>query len=154
MALTFTWTDIDRMVAAVQDALSGRAFDGIVGIARSGLVPAVMLSHSMGIRTFGVLDIARTLSDEIEASKHEPRLRGMLNVDALARRHVLLVDDIVGAGETMLAARAQLVDRCASLTSVALVVNRANLGPRPVAEVVDHHAEMVSGWVVFPWEGK
>jgi hypothetical protein len=54
----------------------------------------------------------------------------------------------------MLAARRELGGRCASLTTAALVVNRANLGQRPVSEVVDHFATVVHGWVVFPWEGK
>jgi hypoxanthine phosphoribosyltransferase len=151
---TLSWLDVDGMVGALKSMLADERLDAVVGIARSGLIPAVMLSHVLGIRDFGVLDIRRTLNDEVNALKRDPVLRGQLNLEALRGRRVLLVDDVIGAGATMLAARAELQLLGATVTSAALVLNEANLGTRRAAEVVDHIATVVRGWVVFPWEGK
>lgn len=147
---TLSWVEVDRMVSALVEELRPYSFGSIVAIARSGLVPAVMLSHGLGVRELGVLDIRRTLNDGIDAPKQDPVLRGGLNTTALGNNTVLLVDDIVGSGSTLLAARSELCQY--SLITATLVVNKTNLGARPVSEIVDHHAAVVHGWVVFPWE--
>jgi hypoxanthine phosphoribosyltransferase len=150
----FAWRDIDSMVHLLQRGLARRSFDAVVGIARSGLIPAVMLSHGLGVRRFAVLDIPRTESDDVFAAKRPPSVDGALNLEALHDAHLLLVDDIVGSGATLRLAAEYLRSRCASVVSAVLVVNRANLGTSVLANVVDLHACEVHDWVVFPWEGK
>jgi uncharacterized protein len=152
--ITLSWLDIDDMVRALADQLRERRFDAVVGIARSGLVPAVMLSHALGVREFAILDIRRTLSDDIRSAKHHPVLRGALNLGALADRKILLVDDVVGAGDTLQVARAELDAAAASVVTASLVVNRANLKNRTWGQVIDHCARLTEDWVVFPWECK
>lgn len=150
----FSWRDIDGMVSILRQALARHELDAIIGISRSGLIPAVMLSHSLGVRRFGAIDIRRTDSDEIEAAKSPPIAVGELNLDSLQGAKVALIDDIVGAGATMRLASELVAGYCASLVSATLVVNRANLGEVAPGVVVDHHACEVHDWVIFPWEGK
>lgn len=150
----FSWEEIDGLTRLLADRLTGLEIEGVVGIARSGLVPAVMLSHRMGVRPFAVLDIVRTDSDAVEAGKSQPADRGALGLEAMRGRRVLLVDDIVGQGLTLDAGRRALVAAGAEPITAVLVVNHANLAGREALAIVDHWACDVHGWVIFPWEGK
>ncbi|XYI01413.1 phosphoribosyltransferase [Sorangium sp. So ce1128] len=150
--ITMSWQEVDQLAELLRRALSGVEVDVVLGISRSGLVPAVMLSHRLGVRDFAVLDIRRTESDDIESSKSLPTVCGLLDTARLQGRRVLLVDDIVGEGLTMMRAREVLTPLCDRLVSVTLVVNQRNLGMRSPCDVVDYHACIVHGWVTFPWE--
>lgn len=148
--IRFNWSDIDGMTYLLWRKLLGTELGAIVGIARSGLTPAVMLSHALGVRDLAVLDIVRTLNDNVEAEKSEPIVRGFLGAERIRGRKVLLVDDIVGEGRTFACARAYLADKCASVTTAALVSNLRNRK----AGSVDHVACITHSWVIFPWEAK
>lgn len=150
----FSWDEIDGLIRLLCDRLADARIDGIVGIARSGLVPAVALSHMLGVRRFAVLDIARTQSDAIDAAKSGPANRGSLGLGDMAGRRVLLVDDIVGQGLTLAAARRTLLETGADPLTATLVINRTNLPCHDAGTIVDHWACEVHGWVIFPWEGK
>jgi hypoxanthine phosphoribosyltransferase len=150
----FSWEEIAGLARLLADRLADAQIGGVVGIARSGLVPAVMLSHMLGVRPFAVLDIARTHSDDIQAGKSQPANRGAMGLEAMRGRRVLLVDDIVGQGLTLDTARCDMIDTGADPVTAALVVNRANLAGRQPRAIVDHWACEVHGWVIFPWEGK
>jgi hypoxanthine phosphoribosyltransferase len=152
--LTLSWREVDQLVELLARPLGRIELDVVLGISRSGLVPAVMLSHHLGVRDFAVLDIKRTDSDALDATKSAPVLRGILNESMLEHKHVLLVDDIVGEGMTMRAACQLLRPMCKSLVTSVLVVNQQNLGQATPRDVVDHHGCLVHGWMTFPWEGK
>lgn len=150
----FSWEEIAGLTRLLRDRLAGSRITGVAGVARSGLVPAVMLSHMLGVRSFAVLDIARTHSDAVEAEKSRPIRRGSLGLEALRGRRVLLIDDIVGQGLTLDVARRELIEAGAEPVTAVLVVNSANLAGRDARAIVDHWACEVHGWAVFPWEGK
>ncbi|TXC71458.1 purine phosphoribosyltransferase [Sphingomonas ginsenosidivorax] len=150
----FSWEEIAGLARLLADRLADARVDGVVGIARSGLVPAVMLSHMLGVRPFAVLDIARTHSDAIRADKSQPANHGALGLERMRGRRVLLVDDVVGQGLTLDAACRVLVQAGADPVTATLVVNRDNLAGRNPRAIVDHWACDVHGWVIFPWEGK
>ncbi len=149
-----SWTDVTGMVELLARTLRRSPFDMVIGVSRSGLIPAVMLSHVLNVREFGAVDIRRTESDAVRAIKRPPLVTGHgMNVDNLQSRRVLLVDDIVGEGATLKAAVSFLKERGAGVVSAALVVNRANCAEEPET-IVDRFACTVHDWVVFPWEGK
>ncbi|WP_049975872.1 phosphoribosyltransferase [Azospirillum sp. B506] len=148
----FSWAEIDGLIDLLAESLRERPFDSVVGISRSGLIPAVMLSHRLGVRDFAILDIPRTATEGANAPKRPPEMRGVLNEGLLDGRRLLVVDDIVGSGETMAMARRWLTPRARAMTCVALVVNQDNLGTRDLAALAEHVAASVHGWVAFPWE--
>ncbi|MBK1665297.1 hypothetical protein CKO38_10920 [Rhodospirillum rubrum] len=150
--VSMTWDDVTQAIDLLAVPLANTPFDVVAGIARSGLVPAVILAHRFGIRDFSVLDIERTQSDAIHAHKVSPTLIGLFNAPLLEGRHVLLVDDIVGEGLTMRAARALLTSRAKTVSTCCLVVNKGNFKGERITEVVDHFGCVTHSWVRFPWE--
>jgi len=149
-----SWDEINGLVRLIADGVKEKSIDTVVGISRSGLIPAVMLSHILGVRNFAVLDIIRTTSDNINADKTGANYRGILNEQFIRGQNVLLVDDIVGEGMTLRTAKQILKGLDANLVSATLVVNQSNLGKISPEEIVDLYGCIVQGWVIFPWEGK
>ncbi|MFC5186804.1 phosphoribosyltransferase [Actinomadura harenae] len=149
-----TWGDIQQHVASVTAAITRDGSpEAIVAIARGGLIPAVLLAHRFGCRDLRTLNFTHTTTDAVHADKTtSPVLTGVLAVDGLAGRDVLLVDDIAGSGDTLAAARHLLSHTAAArrLRTVVLVVNTANWTRHQQAPTYVGHR--VEGWVTFPWE--
>jgi hypoxanthine phosphoribosyltransferase len=149
-----SWQEIDHCVLLLRDSLQNQEFDEIVGITRGGLVAGVLLAHALGMRSMSVIELQITHDDSIESEKFDDvRVMRLPERDRIAGRRVLLADDIVGSGRTMMKARQLLVQElaAASLQSCALVVNEGNL-TRPLETFCDHVGCRLTGWTVFPWE--
>jgi hypoxanthine phosphoribosyltransferase len=129
--------------------------DVVVGVARNGLVPAVMICHALGVRDLRSVHVTRTVADGAEAGKTpEPVCRNAASLGDLAGAEVLVVDDIAGSGATLRDVAA-LVRACgpAGVRTAACVVNRANwLDHRDPRQVVTYVGATVDRWVIFPWE--
>lgn len=151
MLIHLSWQEHDQAVREMLERLPHKEYDLIIGVARSGLVAAVHAAHILGIRAFGVMDIRRTDSDEPNAPKEAPKVGWLALSEDLAGKNVLLVDDIVGAGETMAAARQALQAQGAVVTTAAVVVNLDNYKGDALESLVDAYGLLVRGWVVFPW---
>ncbi|TBR56910.1 hypothetical protein B4U84_26045 [Westiellopsis prolifica IICB1] len=149
-----SWDEINGLVGLLAERVADKPIDAIVGISRSGLIPAVMLSHVLGVRKFAVLDIIRTTSDNVNAEKTRANYRGLLNEEFITGHNVLLVDDIVGEGMTLRTAQEVIKNLGTNVISATLVVNQTNLGTIPSESIVDYYGCIVHEWVVFPWEGK
>lgn len=79
--------------------------DGVVGIARGGVVPAVLVAQRLGV---GLKILALNYRDDENAPRHpEPQLLSAVP-DLGAWRRVLLVDDVWVSGVSWRAARALL----------------------------------------------
>jgi hypoxanthine phosphoribosyltransferase len=129
--------------------------DVVIGVARGGLVPAVLVSHLLAVRDLRVIDVARTLSDDVDALKASPpRVRLTDSVGDLTELDVLLVDDVAGSGETIDAATDLVwAAGAARVRTAVCVVNEANwLQPRDPAEVLTYIGRRLAGWVSFSWE--
>lgn len=158
MKICLSWDELRQLVTELARFVieDGRP-DVIVGIQRGGLVPAVLVSHLLGVRSLVVLDVASTVSDEIHAVKFEPRVTQSPALSTLKGKDVLLVDDIVGTGYSLSAAESVVSQYLPlRLRSLACLVNRDNWDPRnaeaPSARIL-YLGREVRGWVQFPWEG-
>lgn len=151
-----TWPDVVETVDAIAGQVrTDRLPDVLVGVLRGGIVPAVLLSHQLGVRELRAVEVAHTLDDSINADKFgAPQVMNPASLGDLTGQDVLLVDDIAGSGDTLIctvgllhAAGAQRV------RSAVLTVNRANWRrPQRPADVVMYLGRQVDTWVVFPWE--
>ncbi|HLY87617.1 MAG TPA: phosphoribosyltransferase family protein [Acetobacteraceae bacterium] len=119
----------------------------LIGIGRGGLVPAVFLSHAIGLPTLSV-----DYSSQVPDFAAEPLLK-------LARRtqqgeHLLFVDDINDTGRTIVHLRAVLAEAGAVQSNIrfaTLIDNIRSLARvEYAARVIDR--AVTKDWFVFPWE--
>ena len=122
---------------------------------RGGFVPSVIISHNINCRDVLVVDIKRTLSDEINSTKIDPLFLDRLPFERISGKNVLIVDDILGTGETLFYLLKQ-INECnpKSLKSAIIVQNDDNFDKSKLKKVLkpDYLGTNVRGWVIFPWE--
>ncbi|WP_271299870.1 phosphoribosyltransferase [Sphingomonas sp. CV7422] len=133
------------LATAIRDG--GWAPDHLIGIGRGGLVPAVYLSHALGLPTLSV-----DYSSQVEAFAAAPLARLAERTCDGAR--LLFVDDINDTGGTIAQIRATLAAAGAVPERVRFATLIDNVRS---AERVDYAArtidrEQTKDWFVFPWE--
>lgn len=153
---TLDWPDI----ADITDGLATRVRedglpDVVVGIVRGGLVPAVVLTHALGLRVLRTIEVLHTTSDGLWSAKTPaPTVHNPAALGDLTGRDVLIVDDIAGTGDTM--ERTVGLVQAAGATRIrtaVCVVNTMNWRRvQPPARALTYLGRVVEGWVVFPWE--
>jgi hypoxanthine phosphoribosyltransferase len=146
----------DVMATLVRNIQADGVPQIIVGVQRGGLIPAVMLSHHLGIRTVLALPIRSTTTDAVYASKLPPVAVPQDLFQQVMGRDIVVADDIVGSGATL---RAVLHLLCryepVRIRSATCCVNRAQWDPvndQEPGSVITYIGKELSDWVVFPWE--
>ncbi|MBR8742579.1 phosphoribosyltransferase [Nocardiopsis sp. MG754419] len=152
-----TWSRIGEMVDRIADrAGSDGAPRVLVAVLRGGAVPAVWLSHRLGMRDVRVVEVTHTTDNGHHAAKTpEPVAVNPASLGDLTGQDVLIVDDVAGTGHT-LAATARLVTRAgaARVRTAVCAVNHDNwTGSAPPEATLTYIGQSTRGWVVFPWEG-
>jgi hypoxanthine phosphoribosyltransferase len=155
--LHITWEEIHALTSQVARRIQGEGTpDVLVGLQRGGLIPAIMLSHQLAVPNLLVLPIRRTLSDAMYAAKMAPRIVLTDSLCQIAKKDVLVIDDIAGSGDTLRIALKTLADHApARLRSATCIVNRAHWDPvnaREPGAHITYIGREVRAWVVFPWE--
>ena len=130
--------------------------DIIVGITRGGAIPAVMISHMLGVKMIG-LDVSLYDSDQ------GPESNLWMADDALAGRKILIVDDINDRGNTInwikkdweasVAGTKKSIEWGFSTRFAVIVDNessKAEITPQYCGMTVNKADEDV--WLVFPYE--
>lgn len=151
--ISVTWDEVHSLSLSIAQAVreSGYAFDCIVGVARSGWVPAVIVAHALGVREVGTLSIMRNTSDEVDSSKAAPRLMDISSLATTGKKW-LVIEDIIGSGETVRFIRKQYEVEGREIFVASLVFNAANGDRLKVCEQVQFYGREVREWVRFPWE--
>jgi hypoxanthine phosphoribosyltransferase len=151
-----TWPQVQELV----NQIAGQADrDGapeiLVAVLRGGAVPAIWLSHRLGLRDVRAVEVVHTVDDSTHAAKiPEPLAVNPASLGDLTGKDVLVVDDVAGTGQT-LAAAARIAGRAgaARLRTAVCVVNEDNWSDRlPAEDVVTYIGAAARSWIVFPWE--
>jgi hypoxanthine phosphoribosyltransferase len=141
-----SWERLDALCTSLYQRIGADGFepDIIVAIARGGLVPGVRLSHLFSVEAFEVATIQKNLTSE----RYSARGRAVVKAFSQLMRdgRVLVVDDIVGSGDTLRVACQALDIPPERLRTAALFVNDSCETPP------DYYERRVDDWVVFPWE--
>ncbi len=157
IALDITWDEVARVIAVLAEHVRADGLpDVVVGILRGGMVPAVLLAHQLGVRDVRGIEVTRTLADGPNGAKTpRPVITNPASLGTFRNDDVLLVDDVVGSGDTSDAA-AGLLSGCTSrVRRAVVVVNTINwnaVNTRAPHGVQDYIGTTSAGWVRFPWE--
>jgi len=113
----------------------------IIGVARGGLVPAVMLSHQLEI----------PMQSLHWSTRHDHGMKnGVIVAEDIVYRRVLIIDDIVDSGKTFIEIKEHLpVDSEWSNVKFAALQKRHDCKFEP-----DYYADIIEDetWQVYPWE--
>ncbi len=153
----FTWLEADALTRKVAEHVHNEAFypDLIVGIARGGCVPAVHLSHLLGVRRFSSLPVQTTTSNEAHALRlPKPLIVDVHDLQNLAGMRILLVDDAASTGATIAAAKKFVESKGSSQVRCAVLAQDTTVTQdelRYARSQIDYLGCDVDGWAILPW---
>ncbi len=161
------WDDVSRLAARLASSISAatgvQSFDRIIGVARGGLVPAVLVASQLGVKRVETVQV-RLYDGAVRLDA--PRVVGVLPAPAGPSgdpTRTLVVDEILDSGATLRflqtslpeARYGALVARQASegaATDTGLL--RCTLAPEegpPPRPVWVATGIVTEAWVLFPW---
>lgn len=118
-------------------------FDVVVGLSRGGLYPAVCISHHFEV-PMGVMSISR-YNDDNKPGKIS--IDGYCGKDFGLDKTILIVDDIIDEGTTMITAKAIWSSQLKVITASLYVKERSDhLVDYPLVPIPNDY------WIVFPYE--
>lgn len=110
-AIELDFTKIEQLVASLCDQMSAHHFDGVVGLARAGVVPGVMFSQKLGAEFYA-----------LRAQRHCEKVEWLCDPPPSGAK-LLVIDDIVSRGGSMKKALDALVGQGFDVKSAALFVD-------------------------------
>ncbi|MFH0927342.1 MAG: phosphoribosyltransferase [Candidatus Micrarchaeota archaeon] len=142
--VTLKWKDVEKDVAKLCGQIrgSGYKFDAILGIARGGLVPAMLLSDE--------LDQHNLATIHMQLYKSGKKLEKLEILDWPAKplegKRILVVDDISDTGETLSQLKEWLSKQKIAEFRIACLHSKARTSLKP-----DFYSRELEGWVCYPW---
>lgn len=117
-----SWKWVDQQVETLASKIDSKQFKAITGVPRGGLIPAVMLSHKLGVKY-------------IPFTHYNSQIFYPDN-------DVLVVDDISDSGDTLLA----IQDKGYETATLCYRYNTKCIPDYFGEKIKDEK------WIVFPWE--
>jgi hypoxanthine phosphoribosyltransferase len=147
-----------RLIQSLTNQLEGNKYDLIIGLSRGGLVPAVFLSHRLNVPMV-VADISHELSVGDNKDSHS----NILPIIPDNVKSILIVDDIIDSGNTIIALITNLKTTASITVSALYIKDGAEEHLRnSLADTLHHgnvtgyigaqHLPIDSPFVYFPWE--
>ena len=146
-----TWEDVERDTLHIVHAMAKSNFkpDIIISLARSGLIPAAMISYCLGNKQLYVIkaDFSRT---QTSGKQQDLRSRPVLSQRikrSLKGLKILVVDEMTVSGETL-----NLVSKYLK-TKHPRQVKYGVLYQQPWSKFKpDYFARKITFWPLFPWK--
>jgi hypoxanthine phosphoribosyltransferase len=146
--VTLSWEQIDCSVYTLANRLKANPSltpVRIIAIARGGLIPAVMLSHYLGIRDVQMIN-AISYADDGKRNHGLLIDIGRSVMDTINSRLTLIMDDIYDTGHTM-----ETIDDLAPLAQKVCIVSK-KFKEEMITDVIFDRKVSKDVWVKFPWE--
>ncbi|MFP3222982.1 MAG: phosphoribosyltransferase family protein [Nitrososphaeria archaeon] len=138
-----SWRDLGLLTKALVDKVKkGERPDVVVGIARGGLIPAMVIADRLRVP----LDIINIKSYRALGVKGTLKVYDVMYED-IADRKVLIVDDVADTGETFLFVSEHMMKKGARAVILASIFLKPWSRVRP-----NYFVEETDEWIVFPWE--
>jgi hypoxanthine phosphoribosyltransferase len=147
-----TWEDVDRLIGHLIPQFS-TGFEAMVLITRGGIVPGGMLAETLRIENVLTASVDFPYEARREAAKLLvwPQFIQFPEESQLARKSVLVVDDVWGSGRTITAVKNRVQAAGGRPSTCVLHFNpyRNLFGAvRP-----DYYAAETDAYILYPWEG-
>jgi|SRR5579872_1996274 len=131
-----TWEKFEKEIQKLASQITGTP-DMIVGIVRGGIIPARLLSAKLRVKDMYCLTVKKYGKERKVAS-------GI--TDDLHYKKVLLVEDMLETGKSLVVAKEYLESKGAIVTTVCLYT-------LPYSEIKpDYFVKEINEIVKFPWE--
>lgn len=144
--LRLSWEDVGSACEEISLEIESRGIQDylLVGISRGGLVPLRLICDYLTTNQVSTLGVR--FYEDIGKTSVVPDV--FFPVQGNVRdRDIILIDDISDTGQSLIAAKAHLVEKGASKIVVAAICMK------PHTELVpDIFVTETSVWVIFPWE--
>ncbi|HPX24583.1 MAG TPA: phosphoribosyltransferase family protein [Methanofastidiosum sp.] len=140
------WGKVDEAIWTMCDAIKrDYDFDVIVGIARGGLIPAVRISHIFDDKR--LLLIEAKYYKDIGVRDDKPKITMHLKEEDISGKKILLVDDVLDTGGTLVAIKEYIRGLFPKELRVAVIASK------PISQVKPDYAVFnTDKWIIFPWE--
>ena len=130
------WDEFDKEIRELGRRIDYQP-DAVIGIARGGVVPAVLLSKFLKVKDMYVLKVLREGTERRIMAEIVPDVAGM---------HILLVEDMLETGKSMVVAKEYLEKKGAEVKTACLYT-------MPMSEIKpDFSLKEITEVVPFPWE--
>lgn len=152
-----SWKEITNIVKSIgNDIKKNYKPEIIISVVRGGMIPSVILSHTLNIRNVENIKSIETLNDEIDAIKQKPIVDTNINFSNIKGKKVLIVDDILGSGATIRKVKEEVEKwKPKEIRTAICIVNEENWeksNKTNYKNEIEYIGKIVRGWVVFPWE--
>ena len=154
------WKEIDEISTNIAKRIVKENYspDIIISIVRGGMIPSVILSHKLNVRDIENVVVKETIDDSINAQKLMPQIQENKNLYRIRDKKVLIVDDIMGSGETIRKLKQEIQKYNPQEIKTAIYfVNKTNwkkANNTQYSELIEYIGKELEGWVIFPWENK
>jgi uncharacterized protein len=138
------WPQYGELVNRLSESIasSGQHYDLVIGIARGGIPVAMVIADRLGSK----VDFINVKSYTDIGERIKPKILTTIT-EAIAGKRVLLVDDLVDAGDTMETVTSYLNSENPQLLKTAVLFTK------PWSTFVpDFSLQVVDNWIVFPYE--
>lgn len=140
------WADIVRLSINLCNKIRASGFnpDCIVTLLRGGLVPARIISDCLNIPEIYTMGVS--FYEDVGKHSRKPIITQPLGVD-LKGKKILIVDDVVDTGKSIVFAIENLKEKQPQTIKVAV------LHKKPWSEIKpDFYVKETDVWIVYPWE--
>ena len=146
-----TWEDVEKAAGNIITRMRRDQFapDIIISIARSGLIPAALLSYAMGNKQLYVIKIDFSKTQKVGKNqdlRHTPIISQELSKDIEGLK-VLVVDEMVVSGATLRTVSTYLGMKNPSEVKFAVLYKQPWTQFEP-----DYYGEETRAWPIFPWK--
>jgi xanthine phosphoribosyltransferase len=141
--LKYSWKELEKDCRQISNEIYGLnvRFGCIVAITTGGLIPAGIIAKNLGIKE------VYTIGYSSYKNRKQERLINTTPLwDYLMYRNVIIIDDIVDTGRTMLKAKENVEGRNNSVLTVALHYKLSSIF---TPHIFVHKTKQ---WIKYPWE--
>lgn len=149
--LDLTWDDVEKAAAEIIVRMNENGFvpDIIISIARSGLIPAALVSYALGNKELYTIKIDFSKVQKAgkdQELRHRPKISQELSRDVEGFK-VLVIDEMAVSGSTLRVVRNYLEMKDPADVKYAVLYKQPWSQFEP-----DYYGVQTPMWPVFPWK--